>query len=97
MRVTVIPIVVGALRTVPKGLEKGVGIVRNWRKNRDHSDYNIIQISQSTEKSPGDLRKLAVSQTPVKAHQLTLMWKPYNNDIDNNNNIKHKVLLVVIY
>ena len=26
----------------------------------------IIEIDQNTEKSPGDLRRLAVTQTPVK-------------------------------
>ena len=37
------------------------------------------KFSRSQEKnpktSPGDLRRLAVTQTPVKNHQLTLMWK----------------------
>ena len=28
----------------------------------------------STEKSPSDLRRLAVTQTPVKDHHLTLGW-----------------------
>ena len=29
-------------------------------------DYSVIDISQNTEKSPSDLRKLDVTQTPVK-------------------------------
>ena len=29
--------------------------------------------SARIEKSPGDLRRLAITQTPVKHHQLTLM------------------------
>ena len=37
--------------------------------NGDHSNYSIIEIGLNTEKSPGDLRKLAVTQTPVKYHQ----------------------------
>ena len=41
----------------------------------DHPNYCIIEIGQNTEKSPEDLRRLAVIQTPVKDHQLTLMWK----------------------
>ena len=41
--------------------------------SRDHPDYSIVDNSQNTEKSPGDLRRLAVTQTPVKDHQLTLM------------------------
>ena len=39
----------------------------------DHPNYRIIGNSQNTEKSPGDLRRLAVTQTPVKNHQLKLM------------------------
>ena len=34
-----------------------------------------IQIDQNTEKSPGDLRRFAVTQTTVENHQLTLVWK----------------------
>ena len=41
----------------------------------DHPNYNIIEIGQNTEKSPGDLRRLAVTRTPLKDNQLTLMWK----------------------
>ena len=37
-----------------------------------HSNYSIVLISQNTETSPGDLRKLAVTQTPVEAYQI--MW-----------------------
>ena len=39
----------------------------------NHPNYNIIENGQNTEKSPGDLRRLAVTQTSVKDHQLTLM------------------------
>ena len=34
---------------------------------------SIIENGQNTEKSPGDLRRLAVTQFLVKDHQLTLM------------------------
>ena len=36
-------------------------------------NYSIIENGQNTEKSPRDLRRLAVTQTPVKDHQLMLM------------------------
>ena len=36
----------------------------------DHSDY-----SQNTEESSGDQRRLAVTHTSMKDHQLILMWK----------------------
>ena len=39
----------------------------------DYAKYNIIENGQNTEKSPGDLRRLAVTQTPTKKHQLKLM------------------------
>ena len=55
----------------PQKLGKGAGRVEN-RSCRDHPKYSI-KIGQNTEKSPGDLRRLAVTQTPVKNHQLTLM------------------------
>ena len=52
---------------------KGTGGLRNKRMSGDHSNYYIIDNDQNTEKNPGDLRRLAVIQTPVKDHQLTLM------------------------
>ena len=36
-------------------------------------NYSIIEIDQNTEKSPGDLRRLVVTQIPVGNHQLTLV------------------------
>ena len=42
-----------------------------------------MENGQNTEKSPGDLRRLAVTQSPVKDHRLTLMWKT----LMSNNNI----------
>ena len=39
--------------------------------------YYIIEISQNTEKSPGDLRIFAVTQTSVKDHQQMLRWKTF--------------------
>ena len=39
----------------------------------DHPNYSIVAIGQNTENSPGDLRRLAVTRTPVENHQLTLV------------------------
>ena len=58
------------LRTI-----KGPGGLVSWQTCGDHPNDSIIENGQNTEKSPGDLRKLAVTQTPVKDHQLTLLWK----------------------
>ena len=56
-----------------KRIVKGTGGFGSWKTSRDHPNYNIIENGQNTEKSPGDLRRLAVTQTPVKDHQLMLM------------------------
>ena len=42
---------------------EGIG---NQRKNQDHPDSSIAEICQNTQKSPGDQKRLAVTQTPVK-------------------------------
>ena len=43
------------------------------RELKKHPNNSIIEDGQNSEKSPGDLRRLAVTQTPVKDHQLKLM------------------------
>ena len=43
--------------------------------SRDYPNYSIAEIGQNTEKSPIDLKILAITQTPVKDHQLTLVGK----------------------
>ena len=45
----------------------------SWRTSGDHPNYYVIENGQNTEKSPGDLRTLTFTQTPVKDHQLTLI------------------------
>ena len=49
-----------------KSIGTGTGGLRNRKTSGDHSNYSIIKIAQNTEDSPGDLRKLTLSQTPVK-------------------------------
>ena len=39
----------------------------------DHPNNSIIEDGQNTEKSPSDLRRLAVTQTPVKNNLRLLM------------------------
>ena len=48
----------------------GRGARRNKRTSGDHPNYNIVEIGQNTEKSSGDLRRIAVTQTSVEDHQL---------------------------
>ena len=63
-------------------ITKETGGFGSWRTSEDHPNNYIIENGQNTEKSPGDLRRLAVSQTPMKNYQLTLMWKTL---MSNNN------------
>ena len=58
----------------------------------DNPNNSIAEIGQNTEKNLGDLRRLVVTQTPVKDYQLTLMGKlsrsknnSYNNNLINQN------------
>ena len=67
---TIVPIVIGAFGTITKGLLKGLG---SWRTGRYYPNDSIAENGQNSETSPGDLRRLAVTLTPVKNNQLTLM------------------------
>ena len=57
---------------------KGTGGLGRWSRRGDHPNCSIFGKVQNTEKSPGDLRILAVTQISVKNHQLKLMWKTLN-------------------
>ena len=59
----------------PQRIGKETGRLGNKRTSGDQPNYSIIKIGQNTAKSPRDLRRLALTQTPVENHQLTLMWK----------------------
>ena len=50
---------------IPKGLVKEL---KDLKINEDHPDNNFIEVGQNTEKSAGDLRRLAGTQTLVKDH-----------------------------
>ena len=71
MKITVILTIIGALRTIPKGLVKGLEDL----EIKGQVETIKTKIGQNTKKMPGDLRRLAVTQTPVKNHQLMLVWK----------------------
>ena len=68
MKVTFIPFVIGALDAVTEGLIKRLEDleITGWVKTIQN--YCMVEISQNTEESPGDLRRLAVTQTSVKAN-----------------------------
>ena len=70
MRVTIVPIVTGAF-----GIIKRPGGLGSWWTGRDYPNDSITKNGQNAEESPGDLRRIAVTQTLVKDHQLKLMRK----------------------
>ena len=45
-------------------LAKGVGRVGKLRTGGDHLKSGIVKVGQNTEKSPGDMRRLTVTQIP---------------------------------
>ena len=72
MKVTIVPIVIGALGRITKGLIKGLEDLTASGRG-DYPNDNIAKNGPNPETSPGDLRGHAVAQTPVKNYQLTLM------------------------
>ena len=89
MKAMMIPIVIGALRTIPKRIGKGTGRLGDKRTSGDHPDYRIIKISQNTEKSSRDFEETCF--------QLNSSGKPSANggvknsqrsNNDNNNDDK---------
>ena len=56
---------------------KGTGKLGNKKTSGDYRNYSLIQIDQNTEKILGDLRRLAVTQTPVENRRLTLERKTF--------------------
>ena len=65
---------------------KWTGGTGNQSENRNHPNYSIADISLNTEKSPGDMWRLAVTQTLVKT--LKLIWW--------ENLAKIKVIIIII-
>ena len=70
IKVTLMPIIIVAFAIIPKELVKELGGYGNKRTNRDYSDYSIAKIDNNTEKSSLDLKRFAVTKTPVRHHQL---------------------------
>ena len=55
--------------------DTGTGGFGNKRMSEDHPNDSIIKIGQNIEMSPGHLRRLAVTQIPMRSHLLKLVWK----------------------
>ena len=62
---------IGAFGTVIKGLLKELKDLEVGGSG--HPDYSITENGQNTKKSPGDLMRIAVTQTSVKNPRLKLM------------------------
>ena len=69
LNVTVIPIVICALGSHQR-IDTGAGGLGNKSTSGDHPYYRFIKIGQKTKKRPGDLRRLGVTQNPVRNHRL---------------------------
>ena len=52
---------------------KRPGRLGSWRTGRDYPNDSIIENGQNPKTSPGDFRRLPVTQTSEINHQLTLM------------------------
>ena len=54
-------------------INKVMGGVGQRRTSENHPNYCITEIGENIEKTHGDLRRFAVTQTTVKDLQLTLI------------------------
>ena len=80
-------------RNNPKRLGKETGKFKDQRISEDHPDYSINEIHQNTKKSPGELRKLVVTQTPVKKPSANAGVKNSQRSKINYNNYNNLHLL----
>ena len=72
MKVTITPILICTLVADTEVLLKRLEDMENKRTSGDHPNDYIIENGENTEKNPGDLRRLALTQTSLKDHQQTL-------------------------
>ena len=73
MKLTVVPVLIGVLGTISKGLVRGLEELETGGLIETIQKYSIVEISLNIEKNPSGLRKLAVTQTPARNHQQTLV------------------------
>ena len=89
MKVTIIPIVIGAFGMVTKGLlkdQEDLGVGGGVKTIQTTALLKTARILRRVLETCGDLRRLPVTQSPVKDPQLTLLWKTLMNNNNNNNN-----------
>ena len=66
MRVAVISVITGTLGTISKSLERRL---EGLEVGGVYPDFCVVDNGLNTEKSPGDLRRLAVTHADVKNSQ----------------------------
>ena len=84
------PIVNDALGRVTKDKVLGLKDLEIRRMSGDLLNYSIVETSQNIKKSPGDLRRFAVTQTPVENHRLTGMKNSQRSKI-----ITMKIIMIL--
>ena len=72
-KVTIVPIVIGALGTITKGLLKGLEDLEVGGRVETIQMTALLRTVRIQRRVPGDLKGLAVTQTPVKNYQHLLM------------------------
>ena len=76
MKVSVVPIVAGALGMTPKGLERIMEELEIWGRI-ETIDHNIVKILEYWFESYGH-EETCCRLDSSKSHQLTLYWRSYN-------------------
>ena len=75
MKVTITPIVIGAFGTVTKGLLQGLEDLEVGDRVVTIQTTALMKTARILSRVLETWGDLAVTQSPVKYHQLTLMWK----------------------
>ena len=75
MKVTIIPIVIGAFGTVTTGLLKGLEDLEVGGRVETIQTTVLLRTARIPRRVLKTWGNFAVTQTPVKNHRLTLMWK----------------------
>ena len=72
MKIMVIPIIVASRGAASKNLEKKSEGTRNQRENHYYKDHSIAKFILNNQEFR-DLRRLDVTYTPVRDHELMLV------------------------
>ena len=75
MKVTVIPVVIGAVGTITEGMIKGPEELEIRRHVETIQTTSLLRSARILRRVQESSKKLSVTQTPVKNYLLTLMGK----------------------